>query len=174
MKFTLQDAVIFSGIPPNPGMQSIVPLCRFDTKTVTGRHVLEPLLRSIPRICSEPQVATSALGSALGGALALLSESGGQIIAFQSTLPMVGQGALLEHQAEEQLHGTDNENMLYRSRDNYWKELAEECVDHGVGVSLILFPNRYIDVATLGMYSEPKPAVLLIRSCRRPARDHGR
>jgi len=129
--------------------------------TVTGRHVLEPLLRSIPGIYSELPVATSALGSALGGALALLSQSGGQILAFQSTLPMVGQGALFEHQAEEQLHGTDNENTLYCSRDNYWKELAEECVDHGVGVSLVLTPNRYIDVATLGIYIELWPVSLL-------------
>lgn len=142
--------------------------------TVTGRHVLEPLLRSIPRLYSEVPVAASALGSALGGALALLSQSGGQIIAFQSTLPMVGQGALFEHQAEEQLHGTDNESILYRSRDNYWKELAEECVDHGVGVSLILTPNRYIDAATLGMHTELKPAVLLTCRGRRRAKDDGR
>ena len=162
MKFTLQGAVIFSETQSNPGVQPLLSLLTVDTKTVTGRHVLEPLLRSIPRIYFEVPVVTSALGSALGGALALLSESGGQIIAFQSTLPMVGQGPLLEHQAEEQLHGTDNENMLYRSRDNYWKELAEECVDHGVGVSLFLTPNRYIDVATLGMYIGPKPALLLI------------
>lgn len=164
--------MIFLEIQPNPGMQ-LLSLLPVDTKTDTDRHVLEPLLRSIPRIYSELPVSTSALGSALGGALALLSESGGQIIAFQSTLPMVGQGALLEHQAEEQLHGTDNESMLYRSRDNYWKELAEECVDHGVGVSLILTPNRYIDVATLGMYTEPKPAALLICLCRCRARDLG-
>ena len=142
--------------------------------TVTGRHVLEPLLRSIPRLYSEVPVAVAALGSALGGALALLSQSGGQIIAFQSTLPMVGQGALFEHQAEEQLHGTDNESTLYRSRDNYWKELAEECVDHGVGVSLILTPNRYIDAATLGMHTELKPAFLLTCRGRRSARDDGR
>ena len=166
--------MIFLEIQSNPGMQPLFSLLPIDTKTDTDRHVLEPLLRSIPRIYSEVPIATSALGSALAGALALLSESGGQIIAFQSTLPMVGQGALLEHQAEEQLHGTDNESMLYRSRDNYWKELAEECVDHGVGVSLILTPNRYIDVATLGMYTEPKPGALLICLCRRRARDLGR
>ena len=72
---------------------------------------------------------------------------------------MVGQGALFEHQAEEQLHGTDNENTLFRSRDSYWKELAEECVDHGVGVNLILTPNRYVDTATLGGYIQLRPAI---------------
>ena len=75
---------------------------------------------------------------------------------------MVRQGALLEHQSGEKLHGTDNENMLRRSWDNYWKELAEECPDHGVGVGVSLTPDRYIGVATLGMYIDPKPAVLLI------------
>ena len=151
MKSTLQGVTTFSQIRPNPGMWPLFPLRPIDVDTIAGRHVLEPLLRSIPRIYSELPVATSALGSALGGALAILSQCGGQIIAFQSTLPMVGQGALFEHQAEEQLRGTDNENALFSSRDNYWKELAEECVDHGVGVTLILAPNRYVDAATLGM-----------------------
>ena len=105
-------------------------------KTVTRTHVLEPLLRSIPRIYSDLPVAT--LGSALGDALALLSESGGQNIACQSTLPMVGQGALLERQAGEQLHGMDKENMPHRCRDNYWKELSEEWLDHGVGIGVSL------------------------------------
>ena len=52
--------------------------------------------------------------------------------------------------------------MLRRSWDNYWKELAEESPDHGVGVGVSLTPDRYIGVATLGMYIDPKPAVLLI------------
>ena len=39
---------------------------------MTGRHVLEPLLRSITRIYSELLVAALALDSALGGALVLL------------------------------------------------------------------------------------------------------
>jgi protein transport protein SEC24 len=86
---------------------------------------------------------------------------------------MVGQGALFEYQAEDQLHGTDDEKTLYRIRDNYWKELAEECVGHGVGVSLVLFPSRYIDAATLGTHIGLKPAVLLTCLCRRRARDHG-
>ena len=60
------------------------------------------------------------------------------------------------------MHGTDNENMLHRSRDNYWKDLAEQCVDHGAGVGVILTPNCYIDAATLGRYIDPKPVVLLI------------
>ena len=153
MKSTLRGMTTFSQIQPNPGIQPLFSLQPIDVDTVTGRHVLEPLLRSIPRIYSELPVATSALGSALGGALAILSECGGQVVAFQSTLPMVGQGALFEHQAEGQLQGTDNENALFHSRDNYWKELAEECVDHGVGVTLILTPNRYVDVATLGTLS---------------------
>ena len=93
-------------------MQPLLSLLQVDTKTVTGTHVLEPLLRSLPRIYSNLPVATLALGSALGGALALLSESGGQNIVCQSTLPMVGQGALLERQAGEQLHGTDKEKGL--------------------------------------------------------------
>ena len=82
--------------------------------------------------------------------------------------------ALLEHQSGEKLHGTDNENMLRRSRDNSWKELAEECLDHGVGVGVSLTSDCYIGVATLGMYIDPKPTVLLLFLVGVRARDHGR
>jgi len=35
-------------------------------------------------------------------------------------------------------------------QDIFWRNLAEECVDAGVGVNMFLFPNQYIDVATIG------------------------
>ena len=139
-------------------MQPLLSLLPVDTKTVTGTHVLEPPLRSIPRIYSELIVAALALDSALGGALSLLGvrwpNHGVPIYAAN--------GGTRSAPRTPSRRATDNENMLHRSRDNYWKELAEECLDHGVGVGVSLTPDRYIDVATLGMYIDPKPVVLII------------
>jgi len=34
---------------------------------------------------------------------------------------------------------------------NYYMNMAKECVSNGVSIDLFLFPNSYIDVATIGL-----------------------
>jgi protein transport protein SEC24 len=43
-----------------------------------------------------------------------------------------------------------------------WKEMAEECVDYGVGVSMVLAPSRWADLGTIG--ETTNWAILLIDS----------
>ena len=35
-------------------------------------------------------------------------------------------------------------------QNSFYEKLAKECVENGVAVDLFLFPNAYIDVATIG------------------------
>ena len=35
-------------------------------------------------------------------------------------------------------------------QNSFYEKLAKDCVENGVGVDLFLFPNAYIDVATIG------------------------
>ena len=35
-------------------------------------------------------------------------------------------------------------------QNTFYEKLAKDCVANGVGVDLFLFPNAYIDVATIG------------------------
>jgi hypothetical protein len=49
----------------------------------------------------------------------------------------------------------------------FWRNLAEECVDLGVGVNLWLFPAEYVDVASLSKSSyfvRKTPGQLLIKT----------
>jgi hypothetical protein len=107
MKFTLQDCDdLFADPSLNPGMTTPPFLFhRVDMKTVTGRHVLEPLLHSIPRLYSEHHSCDLRLLVLLSAVRSLFSRN---LVAKSShanlRCPMVGQGALFEHQAEEQLH----------------------------------------------------------------------
>ena len=53
---------------------------------------------------------------------------------------------------ERAIYNTENEPTLFKPRDNSWKEMAEECVDCGVGVTMVLAPGQWIDVATIGKF----------------------
>ena len=48
------------------------------------------------------------------------------------------------------MYGTSEEMSLHKPRDKLWLDVAEECIDDGVGVTLFLAPNAYIDVGSTG------------------------
>lgn len=77
---------------------------------------------------------------------------GGQVNIFQSKLPTSGPGAL-KPRDETKLQGTDNEKKLFMPQDAFYRECAEEAVEAGIGFNLFLFPDQFIDVATLGVLS---------------------
>lgn len=52
--------------------------------------------------------------------------------------------------------GVKSENLyvlfqtILTPQNSFYEKLAKECVESGVAVDLFLFPNAYIDVATIG------------------------
>jgi protein transport protein SEC24 len=71
-------------------------------------------------------------------------------VLFQSILPTIGPGALKTCVDESLFYGTENEKQLYLPSDKFWQEIAEECAQEGIGVSMFLGNNRYIDVGSIG------------------------
>ncbi|KAF9371863.1 COPII coat Sec23p-Sfb3p heterodimer component [Podila verticillata] len=78
-----------------------------------------------------------------------LEHRGGKLILFQTALPTFGPGALRQRD-EARLYGTEKERVLYTSQDPFYQKLAESCVQVGLSIDLFLFPNAYIDIATVG------------------------
>ena len=58
---------------------------------------------------------------------------------------------LAERENERSLYNTENEPTLFKPREERWREMAEECVDCGVGVTLVMAPSRWADLGTLGV-----------------------
>ena len=49
------------------------------------------------------------------------------------------------------MYNTEKEKILFGPQDHFYKTLAVNCVDAGICIDLFLFPNNYIDVATIGI-----------------------
>lgn len=114
----------------------------------------------------------SALGSVLCASLACLASllyvvsvladvhcasskagRGGQIVGFQSSIPTIGGGALGPREQEEStLYATGKEKALFVPRNPFWRDLAEECAEEGIGVSLFLAPAQPMDLGSIGEF----------------------
>lgn len=74
---------------------------------------------------------------------------GGQVIVFQAMIPTLGMGQLEPVQMESNLHKTEKERLLYSPRNVFWKNIADECADEGIGISMFLAPSSFLDVASI-------------------------
>ncbi|KAF9427642.1 COPII coat Sec23p-Sfb3p heterodimer component [Podila epigama] len=110
------------------------------------------LLDMLPQLFAENKTTEPVIGAVVQAVRMALENRGGKLMIFQTSLPTFGPGAL-KHRDDSKLYGTDKERTLYAPQDDFYRKLAEQCVDAGLSIDLFLFPNAYIDVATLGCLS---------------------
>ncbi|KAF8928335.1 hypothetical protein EDD21DRAFT_383268 [Dissophora ornata] len=115
----------------------------------TSKTIVESLLDSLPQLFAENKITEPVIGAVVQAVCTALESRGGKLILFQTSLPTYGPGAL-KHRDDSKLYGTDKERTLYAPQDDFYKKLGETCVDAGLSIDLFLFPNAYVDVATLG------------------------
>lgn len=66
-------------------------------------------------------------------------------------MPTIGPGALESPTDETHVYGTDKERTLFIPRAQAWRDIAEECSDEGIGVSMFLGMSKTIDLGSIGM-----------------------
>ncbi|PVV04045.1 hypothetical protein BB560_001461 [Smittium megazygosporum] len=113
-----------------------------------SRSIIESLLDSIPTLFSSNRTAEPVLGSVVTAAHEALKGRGGKLFLFQSSMPTYGPGAL-RHRDDIKLHNTDKEKTLFVPNDTFYRDIAIQYVGEGISVSLYMFSNSYVDLASM-------------------------
>ncbi|GJN38390.1 hypothetical protein PR202_gb27426 [Eleusine coracana subsp. coracana] len=117
---------------------------------VDSRHVVESFLDSLPSMFHDNVNVESALGPALKAAFMVMSQIGGKLLVFQSTLPSLGLGRLRLRGDDVRAYGTDKEHTLRVPEDPFYKQMAAEFTKNQIAVDIFSFSEKYSDIASLG------------------------
>lgn len=109
--------------------------------------LVSDLLAQLPNRYQNSFDGGSALGAALQAALKLMSSTGGRVTVFQTSLPMLGPGALAVREDPNQRAGKEAPHL--NPATDFYKRLALDCSGHQIAVDLFILNSQYVDIATL-------------------------
>ncbi|XP_076934805.1 protein transport protein SEC24 A-like [Bidens hawaiensis] len=115
-----------------------------------SRGVVEAFLDSLPSMFQDNYNVESAFGPALKAAYMVMSQLGGKLLIFQSTLPSLGVGRLRLRGDDLRVYGTDKEHTLRIPEDSFYKQMAADFTKFQVAVNVYAFSDKYTDIASLG------------------------
>ncbi|KAI4340024.1 hypothetical protein MLD38_024901 [Melastoma candidum] len=115
-----------------------------------SRSVVESFLDSLASMFQDTVNVESAFGPALTAAYMVMSQLGGKLLIFQSTLPSLGVGRLKLRGDDVRVYGTDKEHTLRIPEDPFYKQMAADLTRFQIAVNLYAFSDKYTDIASLG------------------------
>ncbi|XP_060092639.1 protein transport protein Sec24C isoform X3 [Heteronotia binoei] len=118
-----------------------------------SRAVFTSLLDQIPEMFADTRETETVFGPVIQAGLEALkaAECAGKLFIFHTSLPIAEAPGKLKNRDDKKLINTDKEKTLFQPQTSFYSNLAKECVAQGCCVDLFLFPNQYLDVATLGV-----------------------
>nr|XP_021410654.1 protein transport protein Sec24D isoform X1 [Lonchura striata domestica] len=117
-----------------------------------SRSVVTNLLDQIPELFADTNESETIFAPVIQAGMEALkaAECAGKLFIFHSSLPTAEAPGKLKNRDDKKLLNTDKEKTLFQPQGNY-EALAKDCVTSGCCVNLFLFPNQYIDVASMGL-----------------------
>ncbi|KAM9329406.1 protein transport protein Sec24D [Gastrophryne carolinensis] len=118
-----------------------------------SRSVINNLLGQIPDMFADTNESETVFAPVIQAGMEALkaAECAGKLFIFHSSLPTAEAPGKLKNRDDRRLINTDKEKTLFLPQSNIYEGLAKECVASGCCVDLFLFPNQYIDVASIGL-----------------------
>ncbi|NXU04562.1 SC24C protein, partial [Buphagus erythrorhynchus] len=118
-----------------------------------SRTVIASLLDQIPEMFADTRETETVFAPVIQAGLEALkaAECAGKLFIFHTSLPIAEAPGKLKNRNDRKLINTDKEKTLFQPQTNFYNNLAKDCVAQGCCVDLFLFPNQYLDVATLGV-----------------------
>ncbi|XP_078532069.1 protein transport protein Sec24D [Lissotriton helveticus] len=120
-----------------------------------SRSVINNLLDQIPEMFADSSESETVFAPVIQAGMEALkaAECAGKLFIFHSSLPTAEAPGKLKNRDDKKLINTDKEKTLFQPQINVFENLAKECVVSGCCVDLFLFPNQYVDVASMGLVS---------------------
>ncbi|KAG8435097.1 hypothetical protein GDO86_013160 [Hymenochirus boettgeri] len=118
-----------------------------------SRTVINSLLEKIPEMFADTRETETVFAPVIQAGLEALkaADCAGKLFIFHTTLPIAEAPGKLKNRDDKKLINTDKEKTLFQPQTNFYNNLAKDCVAQGCCVDLFLFPNQFLDVATLGV-----------------------
>ncbi|XP_061441251.1 protein transport protein Sec24D isoform X2 [Rhineura floridana] len=117
-----------------------------------SRSVINNLLDQIPEMFADTNESETVFAPVIQAGMEALkaAESAGKLFIFHSSLPTAEAPGKLKSRDDRKLVNTEKEKMLFQPQTNIYETLARDCVANGCCVDLFIFPNQYVDVASMG------------------------
>ncbi|NXS81622.1 SC24C protein, partial [Erpornis zantholeuca] len=118
-----------------------------------SRTVITSLLDQVPEMFADTRETETVFAPVIQAGLEALkaAECAGKLFIFHTSLPIAEAPGKLKNRDDRKLINTDKEKTLFQPQTSFYNNLAKDCVAQGCCVDLFLFPNQYLDVATLGV-----------------------
>lgn len=129
-----------------------VPLLEgFLVKVSESGTMIDMLLSQVSEMFADSRQTEVVLGPVIQAGLDALKSANraGKLFIFHSSLPNAEAPGKLKSRDDRNILGTDKEKTILTPQTNFYTKLGQECVAAGCSVDLFLFPNSYIDVATV-------------------------
>lgn len=117
-----------------------------------AESVIESLMEQIPLIFTDSRETETILGPVIQAGVEALkaADCSGKLLIFHSTLPIAEAPGKLKNRDDRKLLGSEKEKTILTPQTTFYNNLGQDCVTAGCCVDLFLFPNAFIDIATLG------------------------
>uniref|UniRef100_A0A8D0CFA7 SEC24 homolog D, COPII coat complex component n=1 Tax=Salvator merianae TaxID=96440 RepID=A0A8D0CFA7_SALMN len=118
-----------------------------------SRSVINNLLDQIPDMFADTNESETVFVPVIQAGMEALkaAECAGKLFIFHASLPTAEAPGKLKSRDDRKLVNTEKEKTLFQPQTNIYETLAKDCVANGCCVDLFLFPNQYVDVASMGL-----------------------
>ncbi|MGH0158290.1 UNVERIFIED_CONTAM: hypothetical protein FKN15_071841 [Acipenser sinensis] len=117
-----------------------------------SQSVINNLLDQIPEMFADTNESETVFAPVIQAGMEALkaAECSGKLFIFQSSIPTAEAPGKLKNRDDRKLVNTEKEKTLFQPQKDVYESLTKECVANSCCVDLFLFPNQFVDVATLG------------------------
>lgn len=117
-----------------------------------SRGVINNLLDQIPDMFADTSESETVFAPVIQAGVDALkaAECSGKLFIFHSSMPTAEAPGKLKNRDDRKLVGTEKEKILFQPQRGVYEQLTKDCVAQGCCVDLFIFPNQYVDMATMG------------------------